>query len=142
MSVVRGYRTLSEATVTKHKAMMRAAYPWGSYGLDPETGLVGFWLVVQTARDNRYGVWLPYHREYPDGEPRARITPAPISGTPHVYVDGTICVHAGYDARSWTPIVGMTAARAWLEAYEDYRYAQAPFASWSNVPAHIRARLK
>lgn len=141
MQTYSGYRSLLPSTVEKHQALMRAAYPWASFRRDAATGLVGFWVVVQTARGNRYGVWLPYHREYPAGEPRARVTPTPPSGTPHVYADGTICVHAGYDSRTWTPIVGVTAVRAWLEWFEDYRAGSAA-PGGSRMPSHIRSRLK
>lgn len=141
MGIYPGYRALSQSTVEKHARLVKAAYPQASARTDPATGLIGFWVVMQTARGSRYGVWLPYHREYPAGEPRARVTPTPAPGTPHVYVDGTICAHAGYDPRTWTPIVGLTTARAWLEWYEDYRAGSRSLSGSAFAP-HVRARLR
>lgn len=156
-SPIAGYRQLTTATYDKHTQMMRAAYPWASRTSKPRTDDhgravgdavdVGFYMVAETSRHNRYGIYLPYHPDYPQGEPRAFVTPRPFprpgeGAVPHVYADGSICVHAGYNPSTWTPLVGMTAARAWLEAYEDYHYDHADMAAWSEVPRHIRNRLR
>ena len=56
--------------------------------------------TVEPIPGHRFEIALHYPYNYPYGEPKVRVrTPALRTGAPHVYGDGTLCVHR----KGWNP---------------------------------------
>lgn len=140
---INGYRLLEEWDVQCHAQGLGQYYPQAE--LVEHEGRVGWILAVMTARGNVYDIYIPYPLSYPDQEPRAWLDPPPQrAGNPHLYADGSICVHGdplwSNEKYDWTPTVGFTSVRAWLELYEDWLYDRRPWPARA-IPQDIHDRL-
>lgn len=75
--------------------------------------------VLNPSPDSEFVVSLTYPADYPYREPKLRVErPGLVGGAPHVYSDGSLCIHR----RSWDPSRGTAVSEvpliaAWLVAY-------------------------
>lgn len=135
-----GYRLLSEFDIECHRGGLSLYYPTAE--LIWHKDALGWIVRVATWRGNIYDILIEYPRNFPDHEPRAWIDPRPVLN-PHLYIDGSLCVHGGSWSKaqhSWTPVVGFTNARAWLEMYEDWLLTGRPWGP--SIPQDIKDRLQ
>lgn len=79
--------------------------------------------VIEPVRGQRFHIAIAYPARYPYAPPTLWVLdPAIQQGAPHLYADGSICVHR----RQWDPMTGTAAslvplAAAWLVAYLHWR---------------------
>jgi hypothetical protein len=160
-ALVLGYRHLTVEHLENLAAWTATAYPQTIAYVDPQTG-AAFMGPVQTSRGRLYLYDVRLHKQlFPNQEPLIWVQvlnddadpwepstwhPLPLPPTPHRYrIDGQpICVHGGYEAANWTPIVSITAARLWLECADEWADGLYPeFADMSrhDIPKHIRDRV-
>lgn len=88
------------------------------------------WIgVLNPTPDSEFVVSLTYPADYPYREPKLRVErPALQGGAPHVYNDGSLCIHR----RSWDPSRGTAVSEvpliaAWLVAYQAWWRHGVPF---------------
>ena len=107
---------------------MAQHFPGFRYVSRPRPSWIGRLAVPQFGRS--FGVAYVYGDRYPDALPALYVLdPTLPSHTPHIYADGSICVHPD-DAPMdrWTPPVSLALASAWLVKFCDWneRGAQWP----------------
>ena len=79
--------------------------------------------ILSPMPDSEFLVSLTYPADYPYREPKLRVErPGLVTGAPHVYNDGSLCIHR----RGWDPSRGTAASEvpliaAWLVAYQVWR---------------------
>lgn len=91
--------------------------------LETDDGLLRWVGVLTPTRGSEFVVSLTYPADYPYREPKLRVDrPALAGGAPHLYSDGSLCVHK----QRWDPMRGTAASEvpliaAWLVAYLSWR---------------------
>ncbi len=99
-------------------ALMRERFP-GFILTRTASGLLVWRGVLRPAEDAAFEVSATAPAQYPYVAPELRVERPPLrSGAPHLYANGTLCVHKA----SWDPMRGTVAsviplAAAWLVGY-------------------------
>ncbi len=76
--------------------------------------------ILSPTGSTEYLVSVTYPAEYPYREPSLRVEyPALAAGAPHVYADGSLCMHkANWNVELATAVGEVGLIAAWLVAYE------------------------
>lgn len=102
-------------------ALMRERFP--HLRLVTLAGALQWEGVIEPVPGRRFRIALVYPPRYPYAPPTLWVlTPTIQQGAPHLYADGSICVHRS----EWDPMTGTAAsvvplAAAWLVAYLHWR---------------------
>ena len=101
---------------------MRERFP-GFRLVETSDGSLRWVGVLNPTPDAEFAVSLTYPTDYPYREPKLRVErPALVGGAPHVYSDGSLCVHRrGWDPSRGTAVSEVPLIAAWLVAYVAWR---------------------
>ena len=109
-------RLLAEAV------LMRERFP-GFRLIEASDGSLRWIGALNPTPDSEFIVSLTYPADYPYREPKLRVErPSLVAGAPHVYNDGSLCIHRrGWDASRGTAVSEVPLIAAWLVAYQAWR---------------------
>ena len=101
---------------------MRERFP-GFRLVEAPDGALRWVGVLTPTPQSEFAVSLTYPADYPYREPKLRVErPALVHGAPHVYNDGSLCIHSrGWDPSRGTAVSEIPLIAAWLVAYELWR---------------------
>lgn len=81
------------------------------------------WLgILKPTGSEEYLVSVTYPPDYPYREPSLRVeNPAVVAGAPHLYLDGSLCLHKRtWNANRATAVGEVPLIAGWLLAYEHW----------------------